>query len=112
MGKYVCIALLSGVVSACSQMLLKKSSQIKRKSVIREYCNFYVICGYGLTFLCMILMVIAYRGLPLKYGAVLESLVYFYVMVLGRLFFGEQLTVRRIAGNLLIVAGVAIFSMG
>lgn len=112
MGKYVCIALFSGMVSACSQMLLKKSSQIERNSLIREYCNFYVICGYGLTFLCMIFMVIAYRGLPLKYGAVLEALVYFYVMILGRIFFGERLTVRRVAGNLLIVAGVAIFSMG
>jgi len=112
MGKYVLIALLSGVISACSQMLLKKSSQIERKSLIREYCNFYVICGYGLTFLCMVLMVIAYKGLPLKYGAVLEALVYFYVMILSRIFFGEQLTFRRIAGNALIVVGVAIFSMG
>lgn len=112
MGKYVLIALLSGALSACSQMLLKRSSQIERKSLIEEYCNFYVICGYGLTFVCMILMVAAYRGLPLKYGAVLESLVYFYVMVLSRLFFGEHLTRRRIAGNLLIVVGVAVFSMG
>lgn len=112
MGKYALIALLSGIISACSQMLLKKSSQIERKCFIREYCNFYVICGYGLTFVCMILMVIAYRGLPLKYGAVLESLIYFYVMMLSRLFFGEQLTAKRIIGNLLIVAGVVIFSIG
>lgn len=112
MDKYVLIALLSGAISACSQMLLKKSSQIERKSFIKEYCNFYVICGYGMTFLCMILMVIAYKGLPLKYGAVLESLVYFYVMILSRLFFGEHLTRRRIVGNLFIVVGVALFSMG
>lgn len=112
MSKYVWIALLSGVVSACSQMLLKKSSQIKRTSLIREYINPYVICGYGLTFLCMFMMIIAYKGLPLKYGAVLESLVYFYVMILSRLFFREYLTAKRIAGNLIIVAGVAVFSMG
>ncbi len=112
MSNYVLIALLSGVISACSQMLLKKSSQIERASLIKEYCNFYVICGYGLTFLCMVLMVIAYKGLPLKYGATLEALVYFYVMILSRFLFGERLTVRRIAGNLLIVAGVALFSIG
>lgn len=106
------IALLSGVISACSQMFLKKSSQIERISRVKEYINLYVICGYGLTFFCMILMVIAYRGLPLKYGAALESLVYFYVMVLDRLFFRERLTVKGIVGNLFIVAGVAIFSIG
>lgn len=112
MDKYVLIALLSGVISAGAQMLLKKSSQIERKSFIREYCNFYVIGGYGLTALCMILMVLAYKGLPFKYGAVLEALVYFYVMLLSRFIFGEQLTRGRIVGNLFIVAGVAIFSMG
>lgn len=112
MSRYILIAMFSGVVSACSQILLKKSSQIEKTSRIREYINPYVICGYGLTFFCMILMVIAYKGLPLKYGAVLEALVYFYVMILSRLFFGEHLTVKRVVGNLIIVTGVAIFSMG
>ena len=109
--KYVWIAIISGILSAISQVLLKKSSMISRDSAIKEYLNLYVILGYGITFMCMILMVIAYKGLPFKYGAIIESLVYFYVMILGRIFFKEKLTVKRIVGNLIIVCGVAVFSI-
>lgn len=109
--KYVLIALFSGLLSAFSQVLLKKSSGIKRDTKFKEYFNPYVICGYGLTFTCMILMVIAYKGLPFKYGAALESLVYFYVMILSKIFFKEKLTLKRIIGNLLIVCGVIVFSI-
>ncbi|MCF0107149.1 MAG: EamA family transporter [Holdemanella sp.] len=110
MSKYVIVALISGVISAVSQILLKKSSSIPKESKIKEYLNPYVICGYGMVFLCMILMVIAYKGLPFKYGAVLESLVYFYVMILGKVFLKEKLTAKRIIGNAFIVVGVAVFS--
>ena len=111
MGKGVLLALLSGLISAFSQVLLKKGSSIERSSVIKDYLNFYVISGYGLTVCCMLLMILAYRVLPFKYGAALESLVYLYIMLLSRLFFGETITKRKLMGNLLIVLGVAIFSL-
>ena len=109
--KYILIAMFSGVLSAFSQILLKKSSGIERTSKIKEYLNPYVICGYGMTFACMILMVIAYKGMPFKYGAVLESLVYFYVMILSKIFLKEKLTKKRIIGNIIIVVGVALFGL-
>lgn len=112
MSKGLLLALLSGVLSAFSQVLLKKSSTIKRDSVIREYLNVYVISGYALTFACMILMIFAYKEIPFKYGAALESLVYVYTMFLGKIFFGEEITRKKIAGNTLIVLGVALFSFG
>lgn len=105
------IALLSGVLSAIAQIFLKKSSCIERKSRIREYINGYVLGGYGITIACMILMIIAYKGLPFKYGAILESLVYLYTMLSGRIIFKEKVTVKRIMGNIIIVCGVAIFSL-
>lgn len=111
MTKYIVIALCSGVLSAFSQVLLKKSSGIERDNKIRDYLNIYVISGYGITFICMILMVLAYRELPFKYGTVLESLVYFYVMILSRIFFKEKLTLKRVIGNLIIVCGVIVFSI-
>lgn len=111
MTKYVLIAVFSGILSAFSQVLLKKSSTMQRDSAIKEYLNLYVLSGYGITFMCMILMVIAYRGLPFKYGAIIESLVYFYVMILGRIFFKEKMTLMRVLGNLIIVCGVAVFSI-
>lgn len=60
----------------------------------------------------MILMILAFRGIPYKYGAVLESLTYIYILVLSKIFFGERLTKQKILGNLMIVAGVIIFSLG
>ena len=111
MVKYALIAVFSGILSAVSQILLKKSSCIQRDSRIKEYLNPYVIGGYGITFACMLLMVIAYRGLPFKYGAIIESLVYLYIMILSRIFLKEKITPRRLVGNLIIVCGVAVFSI-
>ena len=110
MDKYVAIAVFSGVLSALSQVLLKKSSGIQRDSKIKEYLNPYVISAYGITFICMVLMIIAYKGMPFKYGAVIESLGYLYIMILGRIFFGEKLTAKRVIGNLIIVCGVVVFN--
>ena len=110
MDKYVAIALFSGVISAFSQVLLKKSSGMQRDSKIKEYLNPYVISADGITFICMVLMIIAYKGMPFKYGAVIESLGYLYIMILGRIFFGEKLTAKRVIGNLIIVCGVVVFN--
>lgn len=111
MNKCVAIAIFSSVLSAFAQILLKQSSCIKRSSIIKDYLNFYVVFGYIITFVCMILMIIAYRGLPFKYGAVIESLVYIYVMILSRIFFKEKFTAKRVIGNLIIVCGVAVFNI-
>ncbi|MDO5156759.1 MAG: EamA family transporter [Eubacteriales bacterium] len=110
--KYYCIAIFSGMLSSFSQILLKKSAQKEKKSIIQEYVNPYVIGGYAITAICMVLTIIAYRGMPFKYGAVLESLTYLYIMVLSKLLLGEKLTKKKIVGNLIIVVGVIIFSLG
>ncbi len=112
MGKYILIACFSGVLSSFAQILFKKSSMKKRTNMLGEYINLYVIGGYAITFGCMILMIIAYTGLPYKYGVVLESLVYFYVMILSRVFGLESITPKKVIGNALIVLGVLIFAAG
>ena len=112
MAKYYIIAIISGMLSSFSQILLKKSALKEEQTIIRQYLNPYVIGGYAITAICMILMIVAFRGMPYKYGAVLESLTYLYIMVLSKIFIGEKLTKKKIAGNLIIVAGVIIFSLG
>lgn len=108
--KYILAALFSGVLSAVSQVLLKKSSNTEHKTGLGEYLNLYVISGYVLVAACMVLMIFAYRGIPFKYGVILESLVYFYVMILSKIYFNEKITRRKVIGNLLIVCGVIVFS--
>ena len=111
MDKYILIAIVSGIISAFAQILLKKSSLVNHCNRIKEYLNPYVISSYGLTFMCIIMMVMAYRGLPFKYGMVLEALVYFYVMIMSRVLLHEELTTKRVFGNLIIVCGVVVFSL-
>lgn len=109
--KYLIIAIFSGMLSSVSQILLKKSTEKKQETVWKEYANIYVVSGYGIMFFCMLLTMIAYRGIPFKYGVVLESLVYFYIMVLSRIFFNEKITANKMIGNIMIVIGVMIFSL-
>lgn len=112
MVKYYAIAIFSGILSSFSQILLKKSAEKNNTGIWGEYLNPYVIAGYAVTAVCMLLMVVAYRGISFKYGAILESLAYLYIMVLSRIFLKEKLTKKKITGNILIVIGVIVFSLG
>lgn len=112
MAKYFAIAIFSGLLSSFSQILLKKSSEKKKENIVAEYINTNVILAYGITAICMMLTIIAFKGIPYKYGSVLESLTYIYIMVLSKIFIGEKITKRRLIGNIIIVIGVIIFSIG
>lgn len=46
MNTHLLILILSVVVASFSQILLKKSAQKTYRSIIYEYLNPYVICGY------------------------------------------------------------------
>lgn len=97
------------IVSAASQMLLKKGASIKFDSVIREYLNPWVISGYGLMVVSTLCVIFAYRGLDYKNGAIIESLSYILIMVLSRVIFSEKITKKKLLGNLIILAGVLVF---
>ena len=113
--KYVAVALLSGVLSAASQMMLKAGSNrfsgSKKRTLFYEYFNPFVVGGYILTLVCMLLMIYAFRGIPYKLGPALETLVYLYVMVLSRVIWKEKITARRLFGNAMICVGVIIFNL-
>ena len=109
MNLYFGIYLISVTVASFSQILLKKSATKKYPSVIREYLNPWVITGYGLLFLSMFLTVLAFRGMDYKNGPVIESLGYVMVLFLSRVFFGEKISVKKVAGTLCILAGIVVF---
>ena len=58
---HVIILLCSVLIASFSQILLKKSAGKTYRSVIFEYLNPYVICGYGMMFLSMFLTILAMR---------------------------------------------------
>lgn len=106
---YLLCMLLSVSVASVSQILLKKSALQEHASVIREYLNPWVIGGYGMLFLSMLISVYAYGGMDYKNGPVMESLGNVFVPLLSWFFFGEKLSIRKIAGILCIMMGIAVF---
>lgn len=99
------------VIAAFSQVLLKISASKTYRSVIREYLNPYVICGYGMLFLSMLFSIIGYRGMEYMNGPIIESLGFVLVTILGYLFFKEKISKRKILGILLILSGIVVYHM-
>lgn len=101
---------ISELVASSSQMLLKKSAGITYKSWIREYLNRYVITGYLMLFGSMILTTTAYKFADSYMNVpVLETMGYVFVMILGRIFFGEKITKTKVIGMCVIFAGILVY---
>lgn len=105
------IFIASVLVSSVSQVMLKKSANKEYSSKIKEYLNPLVIAAYGLFFLSTVVTVIAYKGVALSSGPILESSGYIFVAVLGVIFLKEHFTLKKIIGMALILVGIAVFSL-
>ncbi|MCR5557494.1 MAG: multidrug ABC transporter [Butyrivibrio sp.] len=103
------LMMLSELISASSQMLLKKSASKEHDSVIKEYLNPWVICGYGMLFIAMVISIFCYKGLGYMGVVVMEPINYIIVMVMSRLIFKEKFTRKKMIGMACIVAGILIF---
>ena len=105
------VILFGTFISAVSQVMLKKSAMKPHDSIVREYANPLVIGAYGLFFLATLCSVIAYRGIPLSLGAVLESTSYLYVTWFGVTIFHESVTKRKWIALALILTGIIVYSL-
>ena len=104
----VLIYLITPLLSAISQLILKKAADQSKYTGIRTYLNAPVILAYALFFGCMLLNVVALRTLDLTVASVLEASGYIYVMVLSFLILKEKITPRRLIGNLIIILGIVL----
>lgn len=108
---YYLLFLFSVFVSAVSQIVLKTSANQEHKSKIEEYLNPRVIGAYSYFLISTVLSVVAYRGVPLSIGPVLESTGYVYIAILSVLILKEKITKRKIIGNILIIAGIVVCAL-
>lgn len=108
MNNGVLIYLITPLISAASQLMLKRAADNPKYTGLRFYLNPLVILAYVLFFGCMLLNVVALQTLDLTVASVLEASGFLYVMVLGWLFLKEKITPRKLIGNVLIVAGIVI----
>lgn len=97
------------VVSAFSQILLKKSAQKHYDSVIKEYLNPLVIIAYGLFFGCTLVSLVAMKVVPLSMSPIIEATSYIITPILSFLILGEKATKKQLIGMVLIVVGIAVF---
>lgn len=103
--------LLSALLAAISQLLLKLSAGKSHQKKIFEYLNIYVILGYGLLLLTMLANTWAYQVVEYKIGPVINSFSYIFVMILGRLFLKEKITTRKLVGVCLIALGICVSTL-
>ena len=108
MNSSILIYLITPLVAAISQLMLKKAADNPAYTGIRFYVNPLVIVAYLLIFGCMVANVFALRTLDLTVASILEASGYLYVMVLGALYLKEKITPRKLIGNALIVAGIVL----
>ena len=108
---YSCFMLLGTFISSLAQVLLKKEADKEHKSYIAEYLNFRVITAYIIFFCATLLSILAYKVIPLSFGAVLDSTSYIYAAVFGAVFFGEKVNIRKILSLVTIISGIIVFSL-
>ena len=105
---YVLLYLCSTFLSSVSQVLLKKAALREHKSVLAEYTDWRVILGYGL-FVGWTML--AYKGVPLNVGPVLEATGYIYVTIFGVTIFHEKMNPKKIIALAMILVGIWVYAL-
>ena len=105
------LLIVSALVTAFSQILLKVSANKKYKNFISEYFNPFVIISYICFGVILILNVLIYTRIDYRFGVVINSMSIVLIMILSTLILKEHLTRKRIIGNILIISGIICFTL-
>ena len=108
---YYGIFLFSVFISSVSQIILKKSANIKYENPIREYLNIRVIVAYSIFLLSSFVTIDAYKFVPVSIGPVLESAGYIFVTVLGYIFLKERVGKKKLLGLACILCGIVVSNL-
>lgn len=107
---YKFVVVFSVLSAAGAQMLLKQGARKQYSSFIRQYLNPWVIGGYGIMGMSLLLNVFCMsHGVLVKEVSIIEALSYLFVPVLSWLFFKEKITWRKAGAIVVIMAGVVVF---
>lgn len=106
---YIILLFISVIISAISQLLLKKSANKKYKNIIYEYLNPLVIISYTMFFLAIVLDMISLKEVPVSFIPIIESSSYIFIIVLSRIFLKEEIDKRKIIGIFCIIFGIVFY---
>ena len=110
MVKYAIIFLFGVFIASIAQVLLKKSALKKYSSVCKDYLNLMVVGAYFLMAISMMISVMAYKGIPLSMGPLLDAAGYIFIMFFGVKVFKEKISVEKIIALTFILAGIFVYS--
>lgn len=108
---YSCVLLFGVFISAISQVLLKKAAMKHYDSKVKEYLNPLVIFAYVIFVGTTFLSIIAYKGIPLSMGPVLEATSYIYVTIFGVTIFHEKINHKKLLALVFIILGIVVYSV-
>jgi undecaprenyl phosphate-alpha-L-ara4N flippase subunit ArnE len=94
------------------QVLLKAGAGTETDTFLQQVFRPHTIFGLALYGLAAFLYIIALRKLPMSVAFLTGSLSYALVAVLGHVMFGEAFGLSKIAGLVLIMAGVWLVHQG
>lgn len=106
---YILLLVITCLVSAISQALLKKAALKDYPSFIRQYLNAKVVLAYSLFFAVVVANIYILRFVPMiVVSPIAETLPYALSIAFGCVFFGEKITKAKIIGALFIIAGICV----
>lgn len=105
------ILLLSALNASLSQVLLKISANQKERKGWAVYLNPYVVAAYGMLGVSMLMDIFAFTRVDYKWGPVLASSSYVFVLIFARLIFKEKMQRHKLIGAGLILSGLLLFSL-
>ncbi len=70
-----------------------------------------MILAYGIAASVLLINTYAYTEVEIKYASIIDAFSYVNVMVFSYLLLKEQFTKKQLIGNLVIIAGILIYTL-
>lgn len=105
---FIICSLLSALVAAISQTILKSAANVEYDKKYKEYLNVRVISAYGLFFLSFILGFIALFKVDFATNSIINASSYIFVGVLGYFVLKERINLWKALGLILIIIGIVV----
>lgn len=78
--------------------------------LLRQFSNPWIVGGLAAAFLASLAWMAAMTRFELNYAYPFMSLAFLIVMLFSVLFLGEQLNIARVAGTVMVVAGLVVIA--
>ena len=108
---YLGLIIFGVLISAISQIMLKKAAEKTYHKWYQQYLNPLVIGAYAIFFSATLTNLIGLEVVPLTWEPIWNSAGHIFVVALAYIFMGERPGRRKLLGLGTILAGIVLFSI-